>query len=159
MAAKSRKIKQVSCRRRKWQPGRLGALIVVSLLGGTNVALTQTVMDELGGTRQRLAMTCTTMILTSSQGASPTVTRHLTEALNKNSQLRRSNEPNAQFLSRFLDFHAGMAGLVSGRQQPQEILDRIHRASFLLSSLASSGDTDALRRIAESCVLTFRASQ
>ena len=142
--------------RRKLMFAILFAVFIFSF--NPRAALSQNAMDELAGTRQRLAMTCSAMIFASAQGTLPTATRHLTDSLNKNVQLRRRGETNLQFLTRFLDFHAAAAGLVVGREQPQEIIDRIYRSSFLLSQLTSSGDTDALRRIAEGCVMTFRSA-
>lgn len=125
---------------------------------GANSLSAQTVMDELAGTRQRLSMSCAAMMIAASQGPDA-VGRQLTDQLNNNLDLARRGESNAQFLRRFFDFHAASAGLVTGRQQPKAALDEAHRASFLLAELSSSGDTRSLRKIAESCVLTFRASQ
>ncbi len=117
----------------------------------------QTVMDELAGTRQRLSMSCAAMMIAASQGPDA-VGRHLTDQLNNNLDLARTGESNAQFLMRFFDFHAALAGLVAGGQQSKAALDGAHRASFLLAELSSYGDTVSLHRIAEACVLTFRAS-
>lgn len=143
--------------RRKFMFTVLFAVYIFSF--NPRAAMSQNAMDELAGTRQKLAMTCSAMIFASAQGTLPTATRHLTDSLNKNVQLRRRGETNLQFMTRFLDFHAAAAGLAVGREQPQEIIDRMYRSSFLLSQLTSSRDADALRRIAEGCVLTFGSDQ
>lgn len=118
----------------------------------------QTVMDELVGTRQSLSTSCVAMMIAASQGQD-TVGRHLTDQLNNNIDLARTGESNAHFLTRFFEFHAALAGLVAGEKQSQATLDGAHRAGFLLAELSSSGDTISLGRIAEACVLTFRAGQ
>lgn len=124
-------------------------------LGATSLSA-QTVMDELGGTRQRLSISCAAMMVAASQGP-PLVGNPLIDQLNNNMDLAQRGESNAQFLMRFFDFHAARAGLVAGQTQTQEVLDGAHRASFLLAQLANSGDVASLDRIAEACIMVFRS--
>lgn len=123
----------------------------------------QTTMDELAGTRERLSMACVGMVYlgmppNNAQGGGE-VSRHLTDVLNDNYDLARRGESNPQFLMRFFDFHAQRAGFVSGARQSQTVLDSSHRAGFLLSQLSASGNSSALRQIAEACVMYFRSSR
>lgn len=121
------------------------------------------IMDELAGTRARLSMSCAGMVYAGmppydAQGGRQ-ISRHLMNALNDNLDLARRGESNTEFLMRFFDFHAQRAGFVTGQQQPQSVLDGLHRVGFLLAQLSASGNRSALRQIAESCVMYFRSSR
>lgn len=121
------------------------------------------IMDELAGTRARLSMSCAGMVYAGmppydAQGGRQ-ISRHLMNALNDNLDLTRRGESNTEFLMRFFDFHAQRAGFVAGQQQPQSVLDGLHRVGYLLAQLSASGNRSALRQIAESCVMYFRSSR
>ena len=120
------------------------------------------IMDELAGTRARLSMSCAGMVYA---GMPPNearggrqISRHLLSALNDNLDLARRGESNTEFLMRFFDFHAQRAGFVTGQQQPQRVLDGLHRVGFLLAQLSRDEDQDALNRIAQACVMAFRSA-
>lgn len=149
-------------RARQWKVGSRIEHIALTFLPLlfilANSLSAQTVMDELGGTRQRLSTSCVAMMAAASQGQDA-VGRYLTDQLNNNLDLARTDESNADFLMRFFEFHAALAGLVAGEHQSQATLNGAHRAGFLLAGLSSSGDTLSLSRIAEACVLSFRVGQ
>lgn len=141
----------------------LSLCLPLFLISCPNFGSAQTTMEELAGTRERLAMACVGMIYAgvppnNTQGGSE-INRHIIDVLNNNLDLARNGETNTQFLMRLLDFHAQRAGFVSGARQPQNVLDGAHRSGFLLSQLSTSGNHSGLRRIAEACIMTFRGAQ
>jgi hypothetical protein len=124
-----------------------------------NQAAAQGVMDELAGTQQRLSMTCFSMLVTEQKYLHPDVSRTILEVLNENIHLRMAGESNTQFLQSFVDFHAGRSGIIAVQEQRRDLVDQAYRSSFLIAQMATSGDIETIRNIAEACVLTFSASR